>query len=106
MNHKVLQMNIKTLAFALAAIPATAVSAVAAPFCTGAAGVNLSFGFMIGSQYTEEDRTDLAQIELRRRGVDATRVEFWNGCLRAYVRRPGSGEVMEFYDPDTYEQVF
>lgn len=99
-------MNLKTLALVLLAVPALSVPAVAAPFCTGGAGVNLSFGFMIGPQYTEEDRANLAMMQLRRHGVDATRVEFWNGCLRAYVRKPGGGEVMEFYDPDTFRQVY
>lgn len=99
-------MKPKTLAIVLLALALTAGPAAAAPFCTGGTGVNLSFGFMIGSKYTETDRAELALMELRRHGVDATRVEFWNGCLRAFVRQPGGGEKMEFYDPDTFQQLY
>lgn len=102
-------MNIKTLALVLLALPAMSAPAAAVPFCTGGTGVtsdfNTSFGIRIG-RYTEEERGELARQQLRQRGVDATRVEFWNGCLRAYVRQPGGGEAMEFYDPTTFRQVF
>ncbi|AKR54287.1 hypothetical protein XM25_00395 [Devosia sp. H5989] len=99
-------MNLKVLTLAMLALPATVIPVAAAPFCTGGTGVNLSFGFMIGPQYSEEDRADLARTQLRRHGVDATRVEFWNGCLRAFVRQPDGSEKMEFYDPDTFQQVY
>jgi hypothetical protein len=45
-------------------------------------------------------------MELNQQGVDATRVEKWNGCLRAFVRQPGGGEIMQFFDPQTLRQVF
>jgi len=98
-------MNTKLLAFALTAIILTAGPAAAAPFCNGGTNV-LSFGFHIGPAYSERELADLAKMELQRQGVDASRVEFWNGCLRAFVRQPGGGETMEFYDPDTLRRVW
>lgn len=41
---------------------------------------------------------------LRSMGVDATRVEDWNGCIRAFVRTNG-GETMQYFDPDTFERL-
>jgi hypothetical protein len=55
--------------------------------------------------YSEDDILDYQLDQLRLRGVDATRVEKWNGCLRAFVRQPGGGEIMEFYDPHSYRRV-
>lgn len=90
------------LMFGLAAGPA-----LATPFCTDdRGGVSVTFGIHIGKPYTEAEQNDLDLMELRRSGVDATRVEKWNGCLRAYVRQPGGGETMEYYDPNTLRQVY
>lgn len=79
--------------------------AMAAPFCSES-GVTLSFGIQIGEEMTEREKADLAMIQLRREGVNTNRVEFWNGCLRAFVQQPGGGETMEFYDPHTFERVY
>ncbi len=48
-------------------------------------------------------RLDLQR--LREIGVPATRVERWNGCMRAFVSHPGGGSGMEFYDPVTLRRV-
>jgi len=82
--------------------------AQAAPFCTDMRpGFHLEFGFSTGGgQVSESDENRFDLMELRRRGVDATRVERWNGCIRAFVRQPGGGERMEFYDPNTFRQVW
>lgn len=54
----------------------------------------------------EEELQNLADLkELQNRGVDATSVEDWNGCIRAFVRQPGGGEIMEYYDPNTFERL-
>jgi hypothetical protein len=80
---------------------------VAAPFCTDMrSGVHIEFGFSIGGEFSESEQNQFDLMQLRRHGVDATRVERWNGCIRAFVRQPGGGERMEFYDPNTFEQVF
>ena len=39
------------------------------------------------------------------RGVDATRVEEWGGLIRAFVRSPDGSTSMQFFDPDTLQQV-
>jgi hypothetical protein len=44
-------------------------------------------------------------MRLREAGVNASSVERWNGCLRAFVPRPGGGEAMEFYDPATLRRL-
>ena len=49
---------------------------------------------------------DFNLMHLRRMGVDATRAEIWGGCIRAFVRRPGGGEEMQFFHPDTFERVY
>lgn len=87
----------------LAATPATA-----APFCTGGdwgSGIRISGSIRIGKD-DSENRDALNLMRLRRIGVDATRAEEWNGCIRAFVRQPGGGEIMQFFDPTTLEQVY
>lgn len=79
--------------------------AFAVPFCQDDRS-GVSFGFGIGSDYSETEQNDFDLMALRQAGVDATSVEKWNGCIRAYVRQPGGGERMEFYDPNTLRQVF
>lgn len=92
------------LAFVLlAAAPATA-----APFCTGGdwgSGISISGSIRIGKN-DSENRDALNLMRLRRAGIDATRAEEWNGCIRAFVRQPGGGEIMQFFDPSTLEQVY
>ena len=54
----------------------------------------------------DEELQNLADLkELQSRGVNATSVEDWNGCIRAYVRQPSGGEIMEYYDPNTFEKL-
>jgi len=82
-------------------------SAAAAPFCDGAFDrTELEFGFSIGGRYSDDERNNFDMMHLRQRGVDATRVERWNGCIRAFVRKPGGGETMQFFEPGTYREVF
>jgi len=101
-------MSIKRFAIVPAFVLLAAAPAQAVPFCTDSGygeGFELEFGLEFGRTSTEQ-RNLFDLMELRRRGVDASRVERWNGCIRAYVRQPSGGEVMEFYDPNTYQQVF
>ena len=88
----------------LIALGAMTAPTLAAPFCSGSSGIR--FSITLGKKLTEREEAEFAMIQLRRTGVDATRVEFWNGCLRAFVRQPGGGEAMEFYDPETLERVY
>lgn len=95
----------------LVALPlglALASPAAAVSFCddhTSNAGVTFSMGFHVGAPYTEAEQATFDQMALRRQGIDATRVERWNGCLRAWVRRSDGTESMEFYDPNTLRRL-
>ena len=74
----------------------------AAPFC-----VDDSIGLQVayGDNYTDEERETFDTMGLRRTGVDATRVERWNGCIRAWVRTPDGREEMRFFQPGTFRPV-
>lgn len=98
---------IKPVTLAVLALCATLGGSVAAPFCIGdRPGVSLEFGMRIGDAYTQEERNEFDLMRLRQMGVDATRVERWNGCIRAFVRRAsGVGEEMQFFDPNTFRRV-
>lgn len=99
-------MSIKGFAVVSVLTLLTMVPVEAAPLCVGTnQGLQFEFGLEWGKLSVEE-RNRLDLMELRRRGVDASGVDRWNGCIRAYVRLPGGGSRMEFYDPDTYQQVF
>ena len=38
-------------------------------------------------------------------GIEATRVERWNGCLRAWVRGSRRPERQQFFDPNSYDRL-
>lgn len=79
----------------------------AAPFCDGSGeGMKVTLGFSIGGKYSEEERNNFDMMHLRQMGVDVTRVERWNGCIRAFVRKPGGGEEMQFFEPGSYRPVY
>jgi hypothetical protein len=97
----------RSLALALGLLALTPAVTLAAPFCTDdAPGVHFSMGFSIGGKYTETERNDFDMMQLRQLGVDVTRVERWNGCIRAFVRKPTGGEEMQFFQPNSYERVY
>lgn len=100
MTNKLIAPLSLALAFAIAT------PALAVPFCVGGSANGIGAEIIIGGKMKEADRMEFALMALRRQGVDATRVEIWNGCYRAFVRNGSGGEVMEFYDPDTLRQVF
>lgn len=82
-------------------------AAYAAPFCVhDSPGFEMSFGLSIGEKYSDDDRNEFDLMHLRQAGVDATRVERWNGCIRAFVRKPGGGEEMQFFQPGSYQRVY
>ncbi len=95
-------MSIRTATLVVLLAAASAAPALAAPFCTDdRPGMSFSF---TGRGYTESEINDLDLTRLRQMGVDATRVERWNGCIRAFVRN-GSGEEMQFFDPNNFRRV-
>jgi len=97
----------RPLLLALGFLSLSAVVASAAPFCTGddAPGFEVSTGFSFGGKFTETERNEFDMMHLRQMGVDVTRVERWNGCIRAFVRKPEGGEEMQFFEPGSYERV-
>lgn len=106
-------MTLRLLLAAAGLVLVLAGPAWAVPFCTdNRAGVTVEFGTSFGGgpwfgrSSGESARNDFDLMQLQQLGINATRVERWNGCIRAFVRRPGGGEVMEFYDPNTLQQVY
>jgi hypothetical protein len=96
------------LPFALLATPAFAIS------CDNSSdGIRFGFsgnltisgGIHIGEPYTEEELNTFDQMALRRRGIEATRVERWNGCLRAWVKGENGREQQQFFDPTNYDRL-
>lgn len=94
-------MLIAGFALLAAATPAFAL------FCQDdRSGVTITFGNnLFGTDQSEDDLNEFDLIQLRQQGVDATSVERWNGCIRAFVRKPEGGEEMQFFDPNTYRRV-
>ena len=66
---------------------------------------NISGGIHVGEPYTEEELNLFDQMELRKQGIEATRVERWNGCLRAWVKGGDGRERQQFFDPNTYDRL-
>ncbi|KKB75934.1 hypothetical protein VW35_19515 [Devosia soli] len=94
------------LFFVVGALLLSVASVRAAPFCIDdAPDFEITTGFSIGQKFTETDRNEFDLMHLRQLGIDATRVERWNGCIRAFVRKPEGGEEMQFFQPGTYERV-
>ena len=94
----------------LALFTAIALGAAATPafalFCQDDRGpVTITLGLQIGDDYDESERNDLDLMQLRQRGVDASSVERWNGCIRAFVRKPEGGEEMQYFEPHSFERV-
>ncbi|WDR06652.1 hypothetical protein PSQ90_04095 [Devosia rhodophyticola] len=100
-------MTMKSWVPAVLALAVFSVPAMATPFCNDdRGGVSITFGVGGPRSSSEFDQNQLDLMQLRRMGVDASSVERWNGCLRAFVRSPSGGEIMEYYDPNTFRQVF
>ncbi len=88
-----------------AAGPSYALSCYGAGSFSGPARFSAEFGFGFGRPMGEEERMEFYRQDLVRKGIRADRVEMWNGCLRAYVRKPGGGMEMQFFHPGTLERV-
>jgi hypothetical protein len=57
--------------------------------------------------YNEETTANEAETFLRMRGIakGAHQTRWWNGCLQTFVPIDGH-DVMKFYDPNSYQEVF
>jgi hypothetical protein len=86
-----------------------AVTPAYAVFCTGpGASPPYAFDFPRHDHDTRDSQrqNEINLMRLRSIGVDATSVELWGGCLKAFVRNPdGRGEHMEFFMPGSLQRV-
>jgi hypothetical protein len=99
-------MKIRATAIALCAL-ALMPAAQASQSCdVREPGAYWSFRIHIGEEWTKADINQFNLRQLKRTGVDATRAEMWGSCIRAYVRKPGGGEEMQYFHPDTFERVY
>jgi hypothetical protein len=88
----------KSLLVGIAIAAIASAPAMAAPICSGTFSLPRDL-------YSEADINDYNQQMLRSYGVDATRVEIWSGCIRAYVRQPDGTEEMQFFEPLNFRRV-
>jgi len=88
----------KSLIFGVALAAIASTPTLAAPICSG------SFG-LPRDRFSEAEINDYNQQMLRSYGVDASRVEIWSGCIRAYVRQPDGTEEMQFFEPLNFRRV-
>lgn len=58
-------------------------------------------------EYTNAIDSDAPAIlaSLKQKGVNAQDVSDWGGCVRADVIRKDGSTAMEFFDPDTLQQL-
>ncbi|KKB86003.1 hypothetical protein VW29_04510 [Devosia limi DSM 17137] len=94
----------------LVLLAASSVPALAAPFCVdNRTSVSITMGFGDDKFDRNADERALNEADLRtlqRMGVDATSVERWNGCIRAFVRNGDGSQSMAYFDPNTMRQVW
>ncbi|WIY53383.1 hypothetical protein O9Z70_02265 [Devosia sp. YIM 151766] len=98
-------MMIRAFAALALGLMFTAAAQASASCYARAPGAHVSFGIRIGGEFTQDERDRFNLMQLRQMGVDASRAEMWGGCIRAFVRKPGGGEEMQFFHPDTFERV-
>ena len=96
---------LRTSLAALALTLLTALPAQAALCTDESSGLTVTFGFEQGEFNEEEQQNRLDLMALRQLGVDATRVERWGSCVRAFVRKPEGGEEMQYFNPGSYRRV-
>jgi hypothetical protein len=100
---------IRLAAAALLALALTSAAQASSAQClVSRPGVTVTFGVTIGvgEEFSESDQNEFNLMRLRQMGVDASRAEMWGGCIRAFVPKPGGGEEMQFFHPDTFERVY
>jgi len=68
-------------------------------------GISFSRSSMLGGRYDEQTRDQFDEMRLKQDGVDVASVDRWNGCIRAFVRKPEGGQEMQYFDPRTYKRV-
>jgi hypothetical protein len=100
---------IARIGFAALLLGFAASPALAVPFCTsyyGGASFQLGIGdSSFGRDTAEQDRISADTMRLRRAGVDVESLDYWNGCIRAWVRQANGRVSEEFYDPASLRRV-
>lgn len=92
MNKLLVAPLLALAAIVPAVLPAQAqTSNQSVPFCTGGEDISAD--------------ADLYAMKLRANGIDASSVDEWNGCLRAYVTTASGERQMMLFDPDTLAPV-
>ncbi len=99
---------LKSALVALAALILLTSPTLALPFCDEQSGSLFQFGVSTddGPIFTEQERTDMYLMRLKRQGVDAVAADIWNGCIRATVRQGNGSLHFEFYQPSTLERIY
>jgi acetylglutamate kinase len=92
----------------LAIAVATALISIVTALPASAAVISCDSGRILdqNGRYVSRVQAFSAEItqELRRQGINASSVEDWNGCIRAYVTE-GGHTSMQYFDPGTYERL-
>ena len=96
---------LRTSLAALGLVICSSLPAYAVICSSSGEGLSMSFSLGLGANISEDDQNQFDLMNLRRLGVDATRVERWGGCLRAYVRKADGGEEMQYFEPGSYRRV-
>jgi hypothetical protein len=95
----------KTMALAGCLAVMTGPALAQVPFCTdNRPTFSNRFEFGFGQTDPLQERASTDTMRLRRAGVDVTSLDYWNGCIRAWVRTQG-GQQEQFFDPNTLRQV-
>ena len=68
-------------------------------------GISFSGSSQLGGRYNEQLRDQFDEMRLKQDGVDVASVDRWNGCIRAFVRKPEGGQEMQYFDPRTYKRL-
>lgn len=97
-------MRKRSLLSAVAIVAAMSSPAWALICDGGTTGSGISGKWSMGGM-RQEDQNNFDLMRLRQEGVDATSVERWNGCIRAFVRKPEGGETMQYFDPRNFRRV-
>jgi hypothetical protein len=83
---------------------ATPTFAASISSCQDEVSDNADHGAGQYSSFVDQDSTALIAA-LKDKGVNATDISDWGGCLRADVVRKDGRTAMEFFDPDTLQRL-
>lgn len=93
--------------FALALIAAAGLAGVTLPSQAAVTSPG-STAVCFNADHTRQDITNDSQAIIARlaeHGYDASAVEAWGGCIRAYLTDPEGHTSMQLFDPDTMKPV-